>query len=306
MDSGASAVSASDKTPDTHDTSRLNADYVPEIELVDDNILRIKHDGHENRERITAYRVGSTRYSAVLETVQYGKFQGEDAALLVFHFHFGFREKHLDRYYFATIRIEFEETGDAQFTRPEPRNFANDPEVKMVIPVQIYGNLDPKKKTRTWNLAGSITASAPVPSAPQLSVNPSGGGQNEYSTNYRMNILGELDSNDDHPNFHNAALWTTEENAVHSSGILHNWKSAVVITMPKHPSRPVKATMRIEASAKFSLNPARLWPRRDDPILLVKGVSKGKQYTQNIDFDDPQFPWTDVVRIPAEYEVSAF
>ena len=283
-------------------TDRLNADYMPEIELDDSSLLAIKHDGQVNREKVTASQVGNTRYYALLETVQYGKWGGEAAALLIFNFHFGFREQHHDRFTYAMIRAEFEETADSNFTKPKPRNFANDPEVKKVIPEQIYGISDPKKEKKTWNLEGSISAGIPVPGAPQLGLNPSYNAQSEYSIQHRMKILGERDGNDAHSKF-NVALWETEENSLQKSGILHNWKGAVVITMPNNPEFPVKITMRIETRVKFSVNPARLLPKRDDPILLIKGVSKGKRVVPDLDFDDPKFPWSKVLKIPAEYEV---
>ncbi|KAK4691356.1 hypothetical protein P7C71_g5626, partial [Lecanoromycetidae sp. Uapishka_2] len=280
----------------------LNADFSTEFELDTSagNTLRIHNDSEVNREKITANRVHNTLFSCLLKTVQYGTYEKDLAVLLVFAFHFGYRDEARDRYTTAAIEIEFEETSNAQLQTTNPRNKNNDPEVKFLAPVQVTGTPSKEKNSLKWILEGSLTYQIPL--GPATGFTPSVEIKKSSERHRRMWLNGEMDSDDDH-RFHNRALWTTGENQVETSGILHNFPAAVVVTLPRNPEHFVKVKVTVTPYVAFSVNPLRLIPKRDDPIFLDRSTPKGPQYAAGKDFSDADFPWASVVKIPKEYEV---
>ena len=280
----------------------LNSDFRTEFELDTSagNTLRIHNDSQVNREKITANRIHNTLFSCLLKTVQYGTYEKDLAVLLVFAFHFGYHDEARDRYTTAAIEFEFEETSNAQLQTPDPRNKNNDPEVKFIAPVRVSGTPSKEKNSLKWILEGSLTYQIPLGPAPGLT--PSVESEKSLERNRRMWLNGEMDSDDDH-RYHNRALWTTGENQVEKSGILHNFPAAVVVTLPKDPKHLIKVKVAVTPYVAFSINPIRLFPKRDDPIFLDRSTPKGPQYAAGKDFSDTDFPWASVVKIPTEYEV---
>ncbi|MCJ1230826.1 hypothetical protein MMC12_007500 [Toensbergia leucococca] len=279
-----------------------NSDFSTDFELDTSagNTLRIHNDSEVNREKITADRIHNTLFSCLLRTVQYGTYEKEPAVLLVFAFHFGYHDEARDRYTTAAIEFEFEETSDAKLRTPDPRNKNNDPKVKFIAPVRVTGTPSKEKNSLKWILEGSLTYQIPL--GPAAGLTPSVENEKSSERNRRMWLNGEMDSDDDH-RYHNRALWTTGENPVEKSGILHNFPAAVVVTLPKDPEHFVKVKLMVTPYVAFSINPIRLFPKRDDPIFLDRATPKGPQYAAGKDFSDADFPWATVVKIPTEYEV---
>ena len=280
----------------------LNSDFNTDFELDTSagNTLGIHNDSEVNRGKITANRVHNTRFSCLLRTVQYGTYEKESAVLLVLAFHFGYRDEARDRYTTAAIEIEFEETSNAKLQISDPRNKNNDPEVKFIAPVRVTGTPSKEENSRKWSLEGSLTYQIPLGPAP--GVTPSVEIEKSSERNRRMWLNGEMDSDDDH-RYHNRVLWTTGENRVEKSGILHNFPAAVVVTLPKDPKNFVKMKVAVTPYVACSVNPIRLFPKGDDPIFLDRSTNKGPQYAVGKDFSNADFPWSSVVKIPTEYEV---
>ena len=232
--------------------------------------------------------------------MQYRTYEKDLAVLLVFAFHFGYHDEARDRYTTAAIEFDFEETSNAQLQTPDPRNKNDDPEVKFIAPVRVSGTPIKEKYSLKSILEGSLTYQIPLGPAPGLT--PSVESEKSSERNRPMWLNGEMDSDDDH-RYHNRALWTTGENQVEKSGILHNFPAAVVVTLPKDPKHFIKVKVAVTPYVAFSINLIRLFPKRDDPIFLDRSTPKGPQYAVGKDFSDTDFPWESVVKIPTEYEV---
>ena len=280
----------------------LNSDYQTEFELDtrSGNLLKIHNEKEVNREIITARRINNTLFHCLLKTVQYGTWDHLPAALLVFDFHFGYRDACRDRFTEAVIEIEFEETINSQFEVPDPRNKNNDPEVKLLAPVRVLGNPSKEKVSSKWFLEGNLTYQIPL--GPQAGVTPHKEKEVSSERQRRMWLNGDRDS-DDYHRHHNRIVWRTGENKVEETGILHNFPAATVIILPRDPKNCVKAKVVVTPHVAFSANPVRLFPKRDDPIFLDRTLSKGPQYEAGRDFSDSDYPWETIVKIPTEYEV---
>jgi hypothetical protein len=280
----------------------LNANFETDFDLdtSSGSTLKIRHEGEGNREKITADRIHNTKFSAKLSTVQYGTWKTEQAVLVVFAFHFGFKNEKRDRYTSATITVEFEETRNTKLEKPPIKNPKNDPEVKFFAPVQICGTISKEGVKRQWNFEGRLGYQIPL--GPDLGVKPAFNKESTTEKNRRMWITGETDSDDDH-RYDNKVTWELKENKVEESGILHDLSTAVVITLPKSPQHLVKVKMSVTPFVALSVNPLRLLQKKDDPILLDRKTPKGPQFGQGMDFSDENFPWASIVNIPTEYQV---
>jgi hypothetical protein len=104
-------------------------------------LSRIVNQRAVNREKLTSAEVGSTLFQARLTHVQYGTYDGEVAALLLFNFQFGFRNKSVKRIIFADIELGFEETDGPDLQSPKPQNPLNDPVVALLSPAWVYGKV---------------------------------------------------------------------------------------------------------------------------------------------------------------------
>ena len=289
--------------PERGSGGALNADFHTDFELdtTSGNLLKIRNEEDEvNRTKITARRINNTLFSCLLKTVQYGTWDHLPAALLVLDFHFGYRDGCRDRFTSAVIEVEFQETTNARFEAPDPRNKNNDPEVKLLAPVRVLGEPSKEKHVSKWFLEGNLTYQ--IPFGPQAGVTPHKEKKVSSERQRRMWINGDPDS-DDYHRHHNRVVWTTGENRVEETGILHYFPAATVIALPNDPQHCVKAKVVVTPHVAFSVNPIRLFPKRDDPIFLDRVNAKGPQYEDGRDFGDPDYPWESVIKIPTEYEV---
>ncbi|CAF9930995.1 hypothetical protein IMSHALPRED_008336 [Imshaugia aleurites] len=288
--------------PESGSGDTLNADFQTDFELdtTSGNLLKIRNEDDVNREKITARRINNTLFSCLLKTVQYGTWDHLPAALLIFDFHFGYRDACRDRFTGAAIEIEFQETKNSQSDAPDPRNKKNDPEVKLLAPVRVLGNPSKEKHVSKWFLEGNLTYQIPL--GPQAGVTPHKEQKISSERQRRMWINGDPDS-DDYHGHHNRVVWMTGENKVEETGILHNFPAAIVIVLPSDPKHCVKAKVVVTPHVAFSVNLIRLFPKRDDPIFLDRTTPKGPQYEFGKDFSDSDYPWGKIIKIPTEYEV---
>lgn len=114
-----------------------NQDFETDFELDPSGTLQIKNNSQVNRHKITAERISSTSFKAVLSRVQYGIYEKSRAVLVVFEFSFGYQKNSHHRIQYASINIEFTKTCDARFTLPSPYEPNDDPVVTKILPVQV-------------------------------------------------------------------------------------------------------------------------------------------------------------------------
>ena len=114
-----------------------NQDFETDFRLDPSGTLQNKTKAQVNRDKITAERISSTSFKAVLSRVQYGTYEKNRAVLVVFEFSFGYQKNSHHRIQYASINIEFTKTSDARFTPPSPYEPNDDPIVKKILPVQV-------------------------------------------------------------------------------------------------------------------------------------------------------------------------
>lgn len=133
-----------------------NQDFETDFELDPSRTLQIKNNSQVNRHKITAERISSTSFKAVLSRVQYGIYEKNRAVLVVFEFSFGYQKNSHHRIQYASIKIEFTKTCDARFTPPSPYEPNDDPVVTKILPVQVL-----RKSTETGEGGVSFFSGSP-------------------------------------------------------------------------------------------------------------------------------------------------
>jgi hypothetical protein len=234
----------------------LNGDYETEFEVDDSSkaVLGIQNNGVPNHEKVIADHIGTTSFQARLTHVQYGTYDGEPAALVIFRFQFGFRNGSWRRITYASIQLTFEETAGPDATLPNPRNPNNDPIVAIITPVQVCGEVTSNHKTRNWKLSFPLQyRQFGIQVGPEVDLDIG----SDFTTDDRMWLTGMPTSEDDHHS-NNRVIWEIQENRAQGSGILHLFSAAVVIALPKNPQHHVRITGLIEPTVAFTVNPLRL------------------------------------------------
>jgi len=278
----------------------VNGDFQTGFEIDDSAkaVLSIQNRSATNRDKVTADQIGSTSFSAKLSHVQYGTYNGKSAALLVFNFHFGFRNGSWKRITSASITLKFEETTGPDLKYPAERNPDNDPIVVAIAPIQVCGEVTTVQKSKKWNISVPLQVQqAGIQAGAQIGLEA----QSDFPKDNRMWLVGSSLSEDDH-GADNWVSWEINENSAQESGILHHFPGTVVITLPENPEHHVKITGLIRPFVAFTVNPLRLKQKRDAPVYLDRETTKGTQYAPGVDFKDKSFPWDEIVKIPTEYQ----
>ena len=280
----------------------LNGDIETDFEVDEssDTTLRVKHDGSANRPKITSQTINKTAFYARLTHVQYGTWRGEDAVILGFEFEFRYPDESLKRMIAASIRLTLEAVKDSTLSAPDaPLDPKNDPQIVLLAPGQVRGEIKPESVSRSWALQVPVKYHF---FGLDIGVEGSLGQDTTVESDHRMWINGFSDSDDEHYE-DNAVVWDTGENQGQKSGILHRFPAAVVAKLPKNPQHPVKLTGRVTPSVAYSLNPLRLRQKKDDPVFLDRLTGKGDAIAPGTDFGSADFPWDKIVHIPQEYSV---
>lgn len=132
-----------------------NQDFETFFKLDPSGTLQIKNKAQVNRHKITAERISSTSFKAVLSRVQYGIYEKNRAVLVVFEFSFGYQKNSHHRIHYASINIEFTKTCDARFTPPSPYEPNDDPVVTKILPVQVLRKPTETGEGRVFLFSGS-------------------------------------------------------------------------------------------------------------------------------------------------------
>jgi len=261
-------------------------------------VLGIENRGKPNRDKVTADEIGSTSFSAKLSHVQYGIYDRVPAALLIFDFHFLFRNKGWKRITYACIKLSFEQTTGSDLQLPTPRDPNNDPIIATMSPVQVCGEVTTEQKSKSWRFEFPIQfQNYGLQAGPQFGMD----NQSDFASDSRMWLTGTSTSEDDHDS-DNCVRWEIQENDKQKSGILHHFPGAVVISLPRNPEHHVKLTGVVQPSVVFSANPLRLKQKKDAPVYLDRETAKGTPFMPGVDFNDKSFPWDTLIKIPIEYQ----
>lgn len=278
-----------------------NQDFETEFKLDPSGTLQIKNKEQVNRHKITAERISSTSFKAVLSRVQYGIYEEKRAVLVVFEFSFGYQRNSHHRINYASINIEFTKTCDAKFTPPSPYEPNDDPVVAKILPVQIFG-----KTTETGD--GGVSFSPNSPKSMTLTIVFKGWELEpklEHTEPAGDSLLLEADTygDDDHTMDNNIEFRLLELNSL-KTGILQKVKAAAIVILPQGVSPKIKAKLVVKPSVVFSVNPLRLIPRNDDPIFLDGITEKGDPIVIGRDFSQSRYPWMSIIVTRGEEKVS--
>jgi hypothetical protein len=283
-----------------------NADFFTDFEYEEEDYLEgITHGGQPNRNLATEGKIGPKSFGAHLRTVQWGKFDGEDAMLLVFDFHFGYNATGQDRITEAHIEIAFEETADQWLHPPQKRNITNDPIVKKVWPGAWRAHLRKTEQALEWTIS------------PELSVLDfftlrAGQVSSSYTIEreYSLRLVAGMGSTDAKHHDYNLSSWHVYEDGLKKAGIPRNFSGAVLATLPKDPPYPIAAQVTVKTEvASFITNLIRpLRSKNDDPIFLDRSTPEPKTRpcsygSAGQDFADPAFPWNELNVLPRVDEV---
>lgn len=254
-----------------------------------------------NRHKITAERISSTSFKAVLSRVQYGIYEENRAVLVVFEFFFSYQRNSHHRINYASINIEFTKTCDAKFTPPSPYEPNDDPVVTKILPVQIFG-----KTTETGD--GGVSFFPNSLRSMTLTIIFKGWKLEPKLEHIELagdDLLLEADTygDDDHKMDNNIEFRLLELNSL-KTGILQRVTAAAIVTLPQGVSPKIKAKVVVKPSVVFSLNPLRLIPRNDDPIFLDGVTEKGDPIAIGRDFSQSYFPWMSIIVTRGEQKVS--
>lgn len=286
--------------------AQLNGDFrmTFDVDESDSAILsKINHiptpDGTA-RTNVTAQIIGSTSYAAKLETVQYGKYRGRDAVLLIWNMRFAFNNETFKRFMSANIKITLEECEDDTVKLPpdSERNPNNDPIVVAWGPNQVCGQVTTVQHRQMWSLETPLTFG--LSGVADATIQGARTNEAAFGRDSRMWIVGNTEADDDH-NDDNTVCWRMRENRTQKSGILHDFPAFLIATLPNSPSRMVRVSAMVRPYIAFSLNPIRLLQKHDDPTLLDRKTSKGQPIAPGIDFADVDFPLDSIIRIPTEF-----
>lgn len=279
-----------------------NEDFETNFKPEPSGTLQIKNKAQVNRHKISAERISSTSFKAVLSRVQYGIYEKNRAVLVVFEFSFGYQKNSHHRINYASINIEFTKTCDASFTPPSPYEPNDDPVVTKILPVQIF-----RKTTETGE--GGVSFFSGSPRSMALTIIFKGWELEpklEHTEATGESLLVEADTygDDDHKMDNNIEFRLLEIKSL-KTGILNRITAAAVVLLPQGESPKIKAKLVVKPSVVFSVNPLRLLPRKDDPIFLDGITEKGDPSAFGSDFSQSKYPWMSIIVTRGEENVSS-
>lgn len=250
------------------------------------------------RPEITRRECGECRVSAKLRSVHYGKYNEEDAALIIIEFNFinGVRT----RYKWGRIRIAF---------HPLSKNEDKAPVVCTFFPWKIFGKVTEETRDGSsgYTLGLSSPASAPVVASAQLT----GSSGNQFVKANRMKIQGTTDTSSKTGRGLNVAEWTLEEDTAQQGGIPQKFVCGVII---KYFGTKFHAETKIQVRTcgKWhqpidSMNAWLLqaWPwTKDDPVNFdLSQVPKNMELPELINRDLAKVDEEDVKKLLAPLDV---
>jgi hypothetical protein len=272
--------------------------------------LGIHNDGRINRKLATQEKIGDTSFSATLNRVQYGTYNGASACLVAIDFSFRFKPKAPSRYSYASIHIAFNRAIDVLKPKLRATDLLDDPKVVNIAPKEVYGTVHiiDKKKTRNISIPLMFESQTHVSTGIEGLV----GTETTEQTENRMEIHGQVYYDDDHDEEPNAVSWDLYENKVQKDGIFQNFRAAMVVA--NSAGKAMWMDVTVKPSVKFSMDPRRLLSKGDsfcrllqlddEPVLLDGKTPKEGQVSIDCDdFSSGQFPWDKVLWLPVEYQV---
>ena len=224
-----------------------------------------RHDKDFNRAKLTQRDLGELSVISSLTKVEYGKWSGEDACLIVFRFQFQKGNAKLFRFKSAKIIVEF--------TSRPPGHPDDDPKIRQYGPKTLQSTGTPESRSSHFMVTLSASAGGQGGLALEL------GREGNYTRQYAAKIESDDWGNRKHRHPNCLRIWMREDEK-QENGIPLELLAAVVV----QTSSPFQAYINVKVDSIFNLI---AWPwSKDEPLLLQPGVGYGTpvRTTSPIDF----------------------
>ena len=214
-----------------------------------------------------------------IETAQYGVYDGEAAALIIFRFHFKFRtgSRRIRNF---NVQIDFRGNGTNAGVPG-----TSHPKIKTLAPEERRGKIFTEERSNT------TTAGAEVPLGPSgATINVSEEMARKINREYELRLNGWKKSSD--AAVDNLLIWDCVEARKAAKGVVPGYKGAVVVQYPK--DQPFSATFKLDAERgvfnfkKSVFDYLNVFGKKekDDPVIFNPASPIGHQYPHLGDFKD--------------------
>jgi hypothetical protein len=264
-----------------------------------DTLLSIKNDERVNRALATQEHIGRTSYSAYLQHVQYGTYQGKPACLLGIDFSFRFPPKASSRFTYAEVEVTFEKALNIKDPLLRSTDASLDPVVANFAPKEILGLVKDRENKKSFEIEVPIVFQVPFGSAELLA---KWSRETTLTEEGRFELHGDLAQDDEHDDGANSVAWDLAENKISKDGILRSFRGVVLLFY--RPREAFWMHVSVKPVVSFSLDPRRLFTKKlvrekDEPILLDGQTTLGNSSCFEHDrFDADDFPWQVVLNLP--------
>jgi len=264
-----------------------------------DTQLSIKNDERVNRALATQEHIGRTSYSAYVQHVQYGTYQGKPACLLAIDFSFRFPPKASSRFTYAEVEVTFEKALDMKNPLLRSTDASLDPIVVNFAPKEILGVVKDRENKKSFGIEVPIVFQVPFGSA---GLSAKWSHETTLTEEGRFELHGDLAQDDEHDDGANSVVWDLTENKISKDGILRSFRGVVLLF--HRPREAFWMHVSVKPVVSYSLDPRRLFTKKlvrekDEPVLLDGKATLGNlPCFEHERFDGEDFPWEVVLNLP--------
>jgi hypothetical protein len=195
---------------------------------------------HNEQQLLEEGKLAQSEFSARLQRVTFGSFQGQPACLILFLVDFCPRNRSWFRFRKATVEVEFQEEPSTIHTSVDDERAYTGPLICKFYPELIRGHV--RSIAETYNF--SLSVGAPLISTPNISAGWSMSKPKE-STHL---IHGRLDGNPE-----TRVRWTVNENEANKSGIYEQLKFAIIVRHADQTQFSMALRIRVTTLAGFHI-----------------------------------------------------
>lgn len=251
------------------------------------------------RRKVAAAGLDRTSFSTTLQHVQHGTYDRHPATMLAIDLDFSFDRESSSRFHKCEVAFTFEEKrNDFVDDNIDPDR---DPIVVLFGPKEIHGDVSTVGHTREWKFEIPVKAQQ---MGLEAGLSLSGSEIRIFDRDHRLWIDGHTRGDDQHK-YDNKVFWFLKENSVQQSGIPKRLRVVVVIVWPSHATILAQMKVRIKPIMAFAWNPVlkyMLEQKRHQPVTLDRHTEKGIAVRQDLDFSDPDFPWSTILQSPGDLQ----